>query len=301
MMEEEFSSEGDRSNCLHSNQVEIADRLCDKLRINLNEKSFNHFCRSFADTNEGNLIKKLRNKKLFLFSCKLGHKFLVSKKQILAGKWCCTCDRIIESSKIFAEKMGGKVISQKNDPQITFQCHNGHLWNVNYEKACTRWCKECCHQSKKVLKEMIADENRKIEDEKKIAQNKLLEEARLKFQNNSSQFKSTDSINQKNQRALFLEQIEKLAERYTMSYLDSLSNLQDEIKAGLKAKYFEVYRVIIMPSELFKGLLMESDSSGPMREFRRFAIMLHPDKNDHPNAKFAFQKLYKLTQECLKK
>ncbi len=55
----------------------------------------------------------------------------------------------------------------------------------------------------------------------------------------------------------------------------------------------EIYKILIIPSNclitFFKGF------SKPVlkKEFRKAALLLHPDKNNHPNAKVAFQKLFK--------
>lgn len=59
-----------------------------------------------------------------------------------------------------------------------------------------------------------------------------------------------------------------------------------------ESRVVETYKLLIFPEETFKLYLRSLSLDDLRKEFRRLAILVHPDKNMHPHAKSAFQKLY---------
>lgn len=59
-----------------------------------------------------------------------------------------------------------------------------------------------------------------------------------------------------------------------------------------EGRVVETFRVLIFPDQTFKDYLRSLGIDDLRKEFRRLAILIHPDKNQHPQAKVAFQKLY---------
>lgn len=59
-----------------------------------------------------------------------------------------------------------------------------------------------------------------------------------------------------------------------------------------ETRVVETFRVLIFPDQTFKDYLRSLGLDYLRKEFRRLAILIHPDKNQHPHAKVAFQKLY---------
>ena len=45
-----------------------------------------------------------------------------------------------------------------------------HVWEAPQKKACLKWCKECSKSNKRLLKELISLENKRIEEEKRAQQ-----------------------------------------------------------------------------------------------------------------------------------
>jgi hypothetical protein len=134
------------------------------------QSAFGLFCQSFAHNNQGEFIRKFEQKEIYLFLCHLGHKFMLTKKQILADYWCNNCTKTLNNIKRFATENKGQILSSNLSKVIRVQCEKGHIWETGYKKACLKWCKECSKTSKRLLKEMINNENKKIEDEKRIHQ-----------------------------------------------------------------------------------------------------------------------------------
>ena len=57
-------------------------------------------------------------------------------------------------------------------------------------------------------------------------------------------------------------------------------------------KIVETYKLLIVPDNTLQCLLQAMGRDAARKEFRRVAMLIHPDKNSHPSAKIAFQKLY---------
>ena len=129
-----------------------------------------------------------------------------------------------------------------------------------------------------------------------IYKNKLFEEARNRHSPPPHPLGVSANSNFINQQALFLKQVDDLAQRHTDNALSTLCDLSPAEKAIIREKYFEVYRIIIIPSELLRIQLTKNGEVCPLKEFRRLAMIVHPDKNNHPNSKVAFQKLYNVTK-----
>lgn len=59
-----------------------------------------------------------------------------------------------------------------------------------------------------------------------------------------------------------------------------------------KRKVIETYKILIFPDKTLSLYFESLNVDELKKEFRRIAMLIHPDKNNHPNAKMAFQKLY---------
>lgn len=77
------------------------------------------------------------------------------------------------------------------------------------------------------------------------------------------------------------------------------SEEQDELLE--MTKVVETYKILIFQEVAFRDYLSSLDGDYLRKEFRRLAMLIHPDKNSHPNAKLAFQKLYNTFVEVSRK
>lgn len=136
---------------------------------------FDAFCSKHAKTNNGEFLSKIEKKFKYVFNCALGHKFLLTKKQILSSVWCFNCKKLHSNLRAFAATNNGQLLSQSMLKTMYFKCDKNHTWAISYKKAMQRWCKFCSKQAKKMLKNLIQIENAKAEDQKRIHQVRLLE------------------------------------------------------------------------------------------------------------------------------
>lgn len=55
-----------------------------------------------------------------------------------------------------------------------------------------------------------------------------------------------------------------------------------------------MYRMLILPSDILTLFYQGLSNEELKADFKKSALLIHPDKNHHPNAKFAFQKMFSL-------
>jgi len=56
-----------------------------------------------------------------------------------------------------------------------------------------------------------------------------------------------------------------------------------------------------MPEEVLKSYMLNLKVDAMKSEFRRLAKLIHPDKNKHPKAGAAFQKIHKLYEQAVER
>ena len=128
------------------------------------------FCQSLAQSFDGDFVKKFEQKEIFVFLCAMGHKFMLTKKQVLAGSWCTGCAKTLANVRRFAVENKGEVLGQRLTRTLQLRCQQGHSWEASYKKAALKWCRECSRSGKRLLKDMITQETKRIEEEKRVQQ-----------------------------------------------------------------------------------------------------------------------------------
>jgi hypothetical protein len=94
-----------------------------------------------------------------------------------------------------------------------------------------------------------------------------------------------------------IQELEAIAQKHTEEYF-RLKSKQIEQEQATSAdateyeKILETYKLLIMPDKTLLEILSSLGREEAKKEFRRVAMLVHPDKNSHPNAKIAFQKIY---------
>ena len=91
-------------------------------------------------------------------------------------------------------------------------------------------------------------------------------------------------------------EIDKIANTFTNKYFQNSEN--KEILSH--EQVFHVYKILVIPEEVIRKYLSILQKTKLKQEFKRYALILHPDKNCHPEAKKAFQKIYSIIKSIIK-
>lgn len=215
--------------------------------------------------------------------CDFGHRIGQNSQ---SKSECYLCISVLSTIERFAQEKGGHLVSTALCSEVVLSCQQGHQWSVCYKKATKSWCKECKLKRKLLLKEMIEEENSRIFEERKLKQEKLLSEAREQVKMNQETHKQ-DMKSELENLNIIIEEITRIASKYAREYC------QKEVTADFDQTLL-LYQTLILPEKVLSSFFDTLSKADLKREFRRYTIQLHPDKNCHPKAKQAFQKAYSL-------
>jgi hypothetical protein len=256
----------------------------------------------YAEKNEGACCSTrscLSGSKL-KFKCKFNHSWYIAVED-LKRKWCPRCEELLKDCQSFAASNGGQCNNQKWEENISFTCHRGHSWQLNYRNAKKRWCLDCLKEERANLKKKCEEERAQRERQEEDYQKKLFEEARKKAMEDSNAKKpqaNPNVYNACNMLEYFRRmdyEIEKLAQKYSIEFMSRKEFVGD---IGYQ-QILQVYKILIMPEEILQNYMFSLNSDMLKSEFRRIAKIIHPDKNKHPQAGNAFQKVYKVYEAAL--
>jgi len=268
------------------------------------ESSFIKEANEYALQNDGQFLTTgscLTNSKL-KFKCKFNHQFSVNLDNYKT-KWCLRCEELLKDFQGFATKFGGSCTNQKFEEYISFTCFKGHSWKLNHKNAKKRWCLDCIKDEKAEMRKKCEEEMARRQKQEEENQKRLFEEARREATSQFAKSQPQSSINQGFfspqsvieyfQRMDF--EIEKLAQKYTVEFM-SQQECADQLTYQ---QILQVYKILIMPQEILQNYMYSLNPDMLKSEFRRFAKIIHPDKNKHPQAGTAFQKIYKVYEAAL--
>jgi len=235
--------------------------------------------------------------------CKLNHQWDIDLSSI-SKKGCSRCSDLLEECREFARKNHGSCLNEEYDETIRYRCTKGHVWSLNYKNARRRWCAQCAKEQRAFLKKKCEEEKLEREKQDEAYQKKLFEEARRKAMqdNQPKQQFAGQSAGSGQPKMSLLEyfqridyEIESLAKKYTAKFME-----QKEFGGDLTyQQILQVYKISIMPEEVLQTYMFNLTIDTLKAEFRRMAKTIHPDKNKHPQAGNAFQKVYKVYEVAL--
>jgi len=255
---------------------------------------------SACDFQSGASKQKLR--------CKLNHQYEVDLSNV-SKRGCHRCQELLEECREFARGHHGSCINEEYDTTISYRCHKGHIWNLNYKNARRRWCAQCAKDERNFLKKKCEEEKVHREKQEEQTQQNLFEEAKRKAmrenQQKQPQFggQSSQTNNNSQQRPMSTQEyfqrvdyeIETLAKKYSNEFMAS-----KEFKNDVEyTQILQVYKILIMPEQVLQFYMFNLNADALKSEFRRMAKIIHPDKNKHPQAGQAFQKIYKVYEVAI--
>lgn len=234
------------------------------------------------------LQEKLKTK------CEFRHKLKTPIRESEQER-CPKCETLLRKCQIYAQENNGTCLSQKFDNIINFMCCKGHKWSVKHRNFNAGWCPDCVEEKKEEIRKKCEEERRKREEIEAESQKKLFEEARRRAMNNRKQGNS--SIGE--EELAYLRQAdfeaENLAKKNTTIFM-SQEGISKEITFQ---QAFQVNKVLAMPENCLEKYMMNLDIETVKSEFRRIAKIIHPDKNKHPSAGNAFQKIHKVYEAVI--
>jgi ribosomal protein S27AE len=258
---------------------------------------------NFAELNQGICCTAdscLVNGKI-KFKCRFNHSWTTSVDD-MKKKWCPRCEQLLNDFQEFARQHGGKCTNQKFEESISFSCPKGHSWQLNHKNAKKRWCLECIKEERNEMRKKCEEERAQREKEEEEYQRKLFEEARRKAMNDSSHSNQSQQFCSNQSTPAMLEyfqkmdyEVEKLAHKYSVEFA-SRKEFTGDVSFQ---QILQVYKLLIMPEEILQNYMGSLNSDMLKSEFRRFAKIIHPDKNKHPQSGIAFQKIYKVYEVAL--
>jgi hypothetical protein len=75
------------------------------------EEAIITFNKKYAEEKKGKFCKKMKNNLSFVFECQMQHSFVLSKKQIINGKWCKICSKIVSKLRRKVTKENLKILN----------------------------------------------------------------------------------------------------------------------------------------------------------------------------------------------
>lgn len=128
----------------------------------------------------------------------------------------------------------------------------------------------------------------------------MFEDARRRYLDSLGSDSMPFGVSSLNNYISIYQEIEGIARKHAAEYLRTNGKQFPEGEERPEGesieleKITETYKLLIVPDNTLEGLLKGLGKEAARKEFRRVAMLVHPDKNSHPNAKIAFQKLYRL-------
>jgi len=259
--------------------------------------------KQLADQHEGEFFVTgscIFNSKL-KFRCKFNHQFAINVEEFNT-KWCQRCDELLKDFNDFAAYNGGRCLNQEYEEYITFECNKGHTWKLNHKNAKKRWCLDCVKDEKTELRKKCEEERILRQKKEEEAQKKIFEEAKRRAMEEQYSHYAKPAMNSGYPTQSILEyfqrmdyEIEKLAQKYSREFMSRKEFTGDVTYQQI----LQVYKILIMPEDVLQNYMYNLNGEMLKQEFRRFAKIIHPDKNKHPQAGPAFQKIYKVYEAAL--
>lgn len=246
----------------------------------------------YAARHGGRYIQlKVRFHDKFSFKCTLDHKIQLTSEQMTQNKWCLKCDDLFKTAQRYAKKKEGTLIDEKISPLINFKCCRGHIFQLKPAEKLTKWCSTCSQSSSINYGTSIPEgiSWHYIGATQKLSKNPTFQPANEKLTQNQDLLEVLNNL----ELATTYAEIKKLAVVYLNKYLKETtsSSPSDAFLRDHLEQFVWVYRLIIMPESLLKHLLFQFGDKQARVNYRRLCILTHPDKNCHPLAGKAFQKL----------
>jgi hypothetical protein len=233
------------------------------------------------------------------FRCANSHEFTISfskMEKVPHGSleletckdiWCVKCHNFYYRCMKKAESNGAVVTSHIFEKgHVSLNCRMGHNFKISIHRNPDKvWCPDCKKDVKNETKRQREIEIEKQKQKQFEHQQKLFEESKKHLEDNQQKQQRKSTLSE------ILAQVELKAQYETQQFMASNSSTCDAGNA------YQVFKIIYMPREILQASF-QSVGDGLNSCFRKMAILVHPDKNSHPLANRAFQKLSQVYSLC---
>jgi thiol-disulfide isomerase/thioredoxin len=234
-----------------------------------------------------------------ILKCPEDHNVNIKYREKLKVLECKKCKKRLIKCIQFAQLNNGKVKNKEFSSVIRFECEREHEWECKYGKrTLNHWCPYCEKIKQEEARRAIEEETENERQQAIREQNAKLEEARHlmnkeQVTNYQALFYQWD-MGLKNE-GLTDASVNKLSKELVDKYLrDNACNLLISFE-----DIFLVYKILITAQEILVKKLRVVPVQDLSSFYRKCAMRLHPDKNKHPKASEAFQKLTECYRQCL--
>lgn len=235
------------------------------------------------------------------FCCSNSHEFTISFEKLdqlsleelslesCKNIWCVKCHNFYYRCLKKAEENNAAVTSKIFDKgHVQLTCRMNHQFKISIHRNPDKvWCQSCKKDVKSESRKQIERDNELKRLKEYEHQKQLFEESKKHVETNSTQNAAGTGYTMQ----YILEQVELKADYETKKFITSGTANMNE------SSVFQVYKVIYMPSEILQAFF-KSTGEGLNSCFRKMAVLIHPDKNSHPLANQAFQKLSQAFQNA---
>lgn len=209
------------------------------------------------------------------------------------SSWCQKCEVFWRTCNAQARDNGFKLIGGVYAAKLSFSCpEKGHLTKISYSRRLNAGplsCSACKKEERDAQKNILrAEEERQNahlaemqEEMFRQAQAAMDDQMRSEAQPSFQRGPSTDY-------STLEAQINEQATTLTSAYL------RESVNSGVKVtqeQTYLVYKFLNTPIEMLVQGMVSMDHPSLSQFYRKLAKQLHPDKNSHPEAKAAFQRV----------
>lgn len=232
------------------------------------------------------------------------------------GCWCPKCEEFYTCCKNIAKSSGFKLEGKLYAKNLSFKCpERRHCTPISYNKRISQVlnCADCKREQKEALKEKIRQEEE--QQSKHISQmqeemfRKAREEMERELKHGSYQQKSGAYTSYHHQSAFSQNQSQAYeAERLAAIEQEVNKTAVEQMKAYMRTcpmdssmqrdQIYIVYKFLNTPIDVLMSGMQQMEPNNLTQFYRKLAKQLHPDKNCHPQAKEAFQRVQSAMEQA---
>jgi hypothetical protein len=236
------------------------------------------------------------------FECWNKHQFIISLSTLNRLKtisvqnsscydsWCLKCRNFLLKTMERAKETNSSIISSSiNKGHVEVKCNQEHIFIVNYTTNHSKiWCEQCKNEESKKKQDFCKEREKHEEIRKQREQQRLFQESlkhmQEKEQKQNMSFSSTEESH-------YFENTMKQVCNYAKTKMERETSHSDYKGKASTIEIYNVYKVLYMPEDILIKTFLMIERSQLNSYFRKLALLLHPDKNNHAKANDAFLKL----------